>query len=250
LSREGANAFPIRAAVGSNPTTGDELTTFKCLGRERTRTSMVAGIRTTVRFPDATVCPISQFATEADSSIGDVTHSVAADGEAPVTEFTAPSDADPPPAFEAVISYGASTRYRLVHDADCPCVCLGEFGCPLDRYLAEDGTLTLSFHAPAFDRLQTIVGTLQERFPAVDIKRMVRSPAESDRDDAVFVDRGKLTDRQRETLATAYEMGYFERPREANAGEVAAELDISPTTFAEHLAAAQSKLLGDVFEGR
>jgi hypothetical protein len=43
-------------------------------------------------------------------------------------------------------------------------------------------------------------------------------------------------------------MGYFEHPRTANAGEVADELDISRSTFAEHLAAAQSKLLDAVLD--
>ncbi|MFW6000412.1 MAG: helix-turn-helix domain-containing protein, partial [Halorubrum sp.] len=52
-----------------------------------------------------------------------------------------------------------------------------------------------------------------------------------------------LTDRQCEVLRTAYRMGYFERPRDANASEVADALDISPSTFAEHLATAQRKLL-------
>jgi predicted DNA binding protein len=41
-------------------------------------------------------------------------------------------------------------------------------------------------------------------------------------------------------------MGYFGRPREANATEVAAELGINPATFSEHLATAQAKLLEDV----
>jgi len=40
-------------------------------------------------------------------------------------------------------------------------------------------------------------------------------------------------------------MGYFERPRDANAGAVAEALDIAPSTFAEHLAAAQRKLLDE-----
>jgi predicted DNA binding protein len=47
-------------------------------------------------------------------------------------------------------------------------------------------------------------------------------------------------------LETAHEMGYFERPRRANGTEVAAALDIDPSTFSEHLAAAQRKLLRDV----
>jgi hypothetical protein len=64
----------------------------------------------------------------------------------------------------------------------------------------------------------------------------------------VFVDRAALTDRQREVVTTAHQLGYFERPRDANATEVAEHLDISRATFAEHLAAAQSKLLDAVLD--
>ncbi|MEF8887534.1 MAG: helix-turn-helix domain-containing protein, partial [Haloarculaceae archaeon] len=55
-------------------------------------------------------------------------------------------------------------------------------------------------------------------------------------------------DRQREVVETAYEMGYFEYPRESNATEVATALDIQPSTFTEHLTAAQGKLLGELVE--
>jgi predicted DNA binding protein len=43
-------------------------------------------------------------------------------------------------------------------------------------------------------------------------------------------------------------MGYFNHPRDANATAVAEDLDISPATFAEHLALAQSKLLDSILE--
>ncbi len=64
------------------------------------------------------------------------------------------------------------------------------------------------------------------------------------------MDRGRLTARQREVLETAFEMGYFERPRRANATEVAAELGIGPSTFREHVSAAETKLLEDVLGER
>jgi predicted DNA binding protein len=59
-----------------------------------------------------------------------------------------------------------------------------------------------------------------------------------------------LTDRQPEVLETAYGTGYFEYPRGANASEVAGEPGIETSTLAEHLAAAQSKLLAELLEGR
>jgi DNA-binding CsgD family transcriptional regulator len=52
-----------------------------------------------------------------------------------------------------------------------------------------------------------------------------------------------LTDRQREVVRTAYDMGYYEVPREVSTGDVAAELDLDPSTVAEHLQRAERNLL-------
>ncbi|MDG5774874.1 helix-turn-helix domain-containing protein [Haloarculaceae archaeon H-GB2-1] len=184
--------------------------------------------------------------------IDTVTHSVCSSPDCrSVSEFLVESDRQPSDEiFEEVIDYGDKTLYRFSHEGgdECPCECLGQFGCPVDRYFADRGELTLVFHATDFESLQTIAGELRERYPEMNIKRFVRDPADSSSVDNVFVDRGKLTEKQRQSLRTAYAMGYFERPRESNATEIAAALDISQSTFAEHLAAAQLKLFEDVLE--
>ncbi len=57
-----------------------------------------------------------------------------------------------------------------------------------------------------------------------------------------------LTDRQREVLETAYDGGFFERPKDANSDELAARLDITRSTFLQHLRAAERKLLDAVLQ--
>ncbi|QLD87016.1 helix-turn-helix domain-containing protein [Natronomonas halophila] len=52
-----------------------------------------------------------------------------------------------------------------------------------------------------------------------------------------------LTDRQREALAAAHEMGYFEVPRRSSLGDVADALDISASSLSERLRRAQSSLV-------
>lgn len=52
-----------------------------------------------------------------------------------------------------------------------------------------------------------------------------------------------LTDRQREVLETAYEMGFYEVPREASTEEVAGALDLDPATVSDHLQRAERNLL-------
>ncbi|WP_336037846.1 helix-turn-helix domain-containing protein [Halobacterium yunchengense] len=210
---------------------------------------MTGGIRVTVAFPEPPGCPIADLSARASTTISDVATSVAVDGTA-VTEFLVDADAVPDDYGDPVFAYADRHLHRVTHDADtdCPCVCLGEFDTPIDRYFADAGALELVFHAGDFERLQAVVAALRDRFPDVDIRRMVRAPTGGAPRDSVFVDRGRLTDRQLEAVRTAYDMGYFEQPRGANAGDVAAELGVAASTFTEHLAAAQRKLLADVLE--
>jgi DNA-binding CsgD family transcriptional regulator len=53
----------------------------------------------------------------------------------------------------------------------------------------------------------------------------------------------ELTDRQREVIQTAFQMGYYEVPREISTEDVARELDVDPSTVAEHLQRAERNLL-------
>lgn len=56
----------------------------------------------------------------------------------------------------------------------------------------------------------------------------------------------ELTERQRETLRTAHEMGYFADPRGATYDEVADELSCSPETVGEHIRKAQETLFAEI----
>jgi len=53
----------------------------------------------------------------------------------------------------------------------------------------------------------------------------------------------RLSDRQREALAVAHALGYYERPREATHADVGAELDCAPSTAGRHLRSAEAKLV-------
>lgn len=52
-----------------------------------------------------------------------------------------------------------------------------------------------------------------------------------------------LTDRQREALRIAYELGFFEVPRQTSLEEIATELDISASSASERLRRAQTQLI-------
>lgn len=62
-------------------------------------------------------------------------------------------------------------------------------------------------------------------------------------DDRAATPTRGMTDRQREALVTAHEKGYFEIPRTASIGEIAAELGISASSLSERLRRAQTHLI-------
>ncbi|WP_227377956.1 helix-turn-helix domain-containing protein [Haladaptatus halobius] len=55
-----------------------------------------------------------------------------------------------------------------------------------------------------------------------------------------------LTDRQREILQTAYELGYFDVPRSGSTADVADTLELDPSTVAEHLQRAERNLMANL----
>jgi hypothetical protein len=90
--------------------------------------------------------------------------------------------------------------------------------------------------------------TVRERLAEIEAERDAEiriesiSPAgETTEDDPLPTD--SLSHRQREVFRLARTMGYYRRPREASAGDVAAALDVTTSTFHEHLHKAEEKLL-------
>lgn len=59
-----------------------------------------------------------------------------------------------------------------------------------------------------------------------------------------------LTDRQREVVATASDLGYYDVPRQATVADVAAELDITDSTVSTHLRKAESAVMEEVLSSR
>lgn len=55
-----------------------------------------------------------------------------------------------------------------------------------------------------------------------------------------------LTTRQREVIETAWEMGYYEVPKEVSADEISVELNLDSSTVNEHLQRAERNLLTEI----
>lgn len=154
---------------------------------------------------------------------------------------------DGAPAFDTVFDDGSAQTLEFDRDwDDCVCERIEAVGCPVDDVRATDGRLLVQFRVRSNERLREVIAAAREA--ANDVRLNYVVSAGDERSDAVVVDRGQLTDRQRETVETAYEAGYFAHPRESNAETVAEQLGVSAATFREHLATAQAKLFGSVFD--
>ncbi|WP_423998841.1 helix-turn-helix domain-containing protein [Haloarcula salina] len=200
-------------------------------------------------------CQVAPHAGE-EWSVSKVARSTGSDEGRVVEEFTLRGDASSPPdphrdrpTVEKVFSYDERHVFRLSRVADQGCVCevVEAAGCVVQEVSADGQSLVVTFLVEDVPSLRDIVATLQSEGDAVKLRRLLEdTPEEHKR--PVVLDRSKLTERQREVLVSAHDLGYFEHPREASAGEVADALDISTSTFTEHLAAAQRKLLDDLLD--
>lgn len=215
---------------------------------------MSGGIRAEVQIGSPGNCPIADVSAETGTPTTSISRSVASgDGDTVAEEFMLDSDSTPDSnEFERVFSYGSKDVYRFDREGDTGCACeqVEQLDCPIADVYTREGSLHLVFHAPGMDQLKAVINTLKDRYDEVSVQRLIRSETDADDRELVFVDRSLLTDRQLECLETAHEMGYFDHPKGANAGEVASELGITTSTFTEHLAAAQSKLLSSIVDSR
>ena len=206
----------------------------------------MAGIRTELAVQEATSCPIARASTEIDGPIIDVTWTDTP-SETVTEQFTATTE-ETLGDFQQVFDYGSRKVYEFERPRNNDCVCgfIQESLGPVTTVYARDGELHVTIHAGDVEQLRGFVRELNDRYGTVDVEYLVQSRDGHEDAELVPVDVGRLTERQREVLETAHGMGYFEYPRKANANEVSKELSIQPSTFTEHLAAAQSKLLDEL----
>lgn len=217
---------------------------------EATGEQASAGIRTEVQISKPGDCPVAAASAEARSSITSVSRSIPSEGVVH-EDFTISSDSEVGSlAATPIFDTGTTTTYRFERTRERPCACesVERFDFPIADVTARNGSLFLTFYAPDMGTVKEIVAVLREQYDDVSIHHLSRTGT-ADEQDLAFVDRSALTDRQLEVLETAHEMGYFHHPKGANAGEVAAALDIAPSTLSEHLAAAQSKVMDSILTG-
>jgi PAS domain S-box-containing protein len=111
-----------------------------------------------------------------------------------------------------------------------------------------DGTGHMSVELPTEADARSIVALLQERYPNAELAayRERKRPPETKQE---FIGKFKenLTERQLSALQIAYVSGFYEWKRPVSGNELAEAMDITRSTFHQHLRAAERKLIAELF---
>lgn len=100
-----------------------------------------------------------------------------------------------------------------------------------------DGGLRVVLIGETNELLQEALGSIPEEFD-LTVERIGAYPHDEHNHAAV------LTERQREVLACARELGYYDFPRRTTHKEIADRLDLSDGTVGEHLQKIEARIIG------
>ena len=109
----------------------------------------------------------------------------------------------------------------------------------------EPDSATVEIELPIENDVLTAVKLLEDAFGTVTVRSVSDSGASNE---TATLYTETLTGKQLEALRAAYHSGYFERPRERSATEIADSLGVSHSTFLRHLRAAEAKVFAGQFE--
>ncbi|MFB6207035.1 MAG: bacterio-opsin activator domain-containing protein [Haloglomus sp.] len=126
---------------------------------------------------------------------------------------------------------------------------LSEHGAELTGMEVDGRSLTVAFRVGVEDVARSTLDELRATYDELTLEayQEVEEPtqtAQGFRDEL----RNQLTDRQLTALQKAYVSGFFEWPREAEGKKLAASMDIVPSTYHQHLQAAERKLVSAFFD--
>lgn len=148
---------------------------------------------------------------------------------------------------------GGLFEFRVTDPEACVAVSLADRGA-LPRELSADrgeGRVVADV-LPPHDACE-VIDAFQDAHPSVELvakrERPVTAPLFLQQQFRDLFDE-VLTDRQQEVLMTAYLSGYFEQPRETESTDLADRLDISQSTFSQHLRIAQRKVISTLYDER
>lgn len=138
--------------------------------------------------------------------------------------------------------------FRLAADDTAIVATLAQYGAGIESLSITDTSGRLIAQVASSNDIRSVVDALQSTYNGLTLVAQ-REHEQDIQTEAAFRAQleSVLTDRQHEAARTAYFAGYFEWPRDHSGEEVASMMDISQTTFTQHLRAAEQKLFAALF---
>jgi len=169
---------------------------------------------------------------------------------------------DPQTVAEAAETYEGINRVTLVSESEDsgvvefavtepPLVAeMAERGVETTAIVADRRRIRITLELPATGDPRSVIEQLSERYPSTDLMaRHERERTEQTKQELVADIEQQLTSRQEMALQKAYLGGFFNWPRSISGEDLADSMDISPSTYHQHLRAAEKKVLGALFDG-
>lgn len=162
-----------------------------------------------------------------------------------VTEYAAA--ADHISSVQHVYTHDDCALFRLSIDERSIVATLAQYGADIESLSIAETSGKLVARVASSNDIRTVVDALQTTY---DDLTLVAQRERDVQTEAAFRKQlaAALTDRQREAARTAYFARFFDWPREHSGEAVASMMDISQTTFTQHLRAAESKLFSALFD--
>jgi predicted DNA binding protein len=126
---------------------------------------------------------------------------------------------------------------------------LAERGAETTAITAEGHEVRITLEMPASADPRAVIEQLTDRYPSTNlVARRERERHEQTKQELVADIEERLTERQQLALQKAFLGGFFDWPRSISGEDLAESMDISPSTYHQHLRAAERKVLAAVFE--
>ncbi|MFA9518236.1 bacterio-opsin activator domain-containing protein [Halopenitus sp. H-Gu1] len=152
---------------------------------------------------------------------------------------------------QLLCSYDDRCLFRLNTDDSSVVTTLARYGAAVTSLSVTDGCGRLVADISRSNDVRSVVEAVQSVHPELDLVAQRERERDADFETAFRSSfEESLTDRQLEAARTAYFAGFFEWPRETSGEGVASMMDISQSTFTQHLRSAERKLFEAVFETR
>lgn len=106
---------------------------------------------------------------------------------------------------------------------------------------------TITVEAPTKAAVNAQLDRLEAASGSTSVRSVQKQPRGESHGPRSALGTGELTAKQATALEAAFHHGYFEKPRQSSASDIADSLDVAHSTFLQHLRAAQQKLFAQQF---